>query len=51
MRIAEKISLALRAKAQKALDRMEDPLETLDYSYQEQVEFPTTASDRNCSAQ
>lgn len=34
-----RISMIFRAKADKALDRMEDPRETLDYSYQRQLEL------------
>lgn len=37
--IFERISLIFRAKADKALDKMEDPRETLDYSYQRQLEL------------
>ncbi|MDO4783693.1 MAG: PspA/IM30 family protein [Propionibacteriaceae bacterium] len=37
--IFERIALVFRAKADKALDRMEDPRETLDYSYQRQLEL------------
>jgi phage shock protein A len=39
MSIAKRISLIFRAKANKALDAAEDPRETLDYSYQRQVEM------------
>jgi phage shock protein A len=35
----KRISLIFRSKANKALDRAEDPRETLDYSYQRQVEL------------
>jgi phage shock protein A len=35
----KRISTIFRAKANKALDRAEDPRETLDYSYQRQVEM------------
>jgi phage shock protein A len=35
----KRISMIFRAKANKALDRAEDPRETLDYSYQRQVEM------------
>jgi len=35
----QRISLIFRAKANKALDRAEDPRETLDYSYQRQLEL------------
>lgn len=37
--IFERISTIFRAKADKALDKMEDPRETLDYSYQRQLEL------------
>jgi len=39
MSMMKRISLIFRAKANKALDRAEDPRETLDYSYQRQVEM------------
>src|SRR6266487_3425991 len=39
MSMWQRISLILRAKANKALDRAEDPRETLDYSYQKQLEL------------
>jgi phage shock protein A len=39
MSIMKRISLVFRAKANKALDRAEDPRETLDYSYQKQLEL------------
>ena len=35
----KRMSLIFRAKANKALDRAEDPRETLDYSYQRQLEL------------
>jgi len=35
----QRISLIFRSKANKALDRAEDPRETLDYSYQRQLEL------------
>lgn len=41
MGVMKRVSLIFRAKANKALDRMEDPRETLDYSYQQQVEMLT----------
>ena len=41
MSVMKRVSLIFRAKANKALDRMEDPRETLDYSYQQQVEMLT----------
>ena len=37
--IFQRMSLIFRAKANKALDRAEDPRETLDYSYQKQLEL------------
>jgi phage shock protein A len=37
----KRISLIFRAKADKALDRAEDPRETLDYSYKRQLELLT----------
>src|SRR3954454_18259236 len=37
--IMQRISLIFRSKANKALDRAEDPRETLDYSYQRQQEL------------
>jgi phage shock protein A len=39
MSITRRISLIFKAKANKALDRAEDPRETLDYSYQKQLEM------------
>src|SRR6201986_2649693 len=41
MSVMKRVSLLFRAKANKALDRMEDPRETPDYSYQQQVEMLT----------
>ncbi|MGH8970335.1 MAG: PspA/IM30 family protein [Actinomycetes bacterium] len=35
----KRLSLLFRTKANKALDRAEDPRETLDYSYQKQLEL------------
>jgi phage shock protein A len=35
----QRMSMIFRAKADKALDRAEDPRETLDYSYQRQLEL------------
>jgi phage shock protein A len=35
----QRFTMIFRAKANKALDRAEDPRETLDYSYQRQVEL------------
>ena len=37
MSVMKRVSLIFRSKANKALDRMEDPQETLDYSYQRQI--------------
>ena len=39
MSLMQRISLIFRSKANKALDRAEDPRETLDYSYQRQIEM------------
>ena len=39
MSMMKRMSLIFRAKANKALDRAEDPRETLDYSYQRQLEL------------
>jgi phage shock protein A len=39
MSIMKRIGLLFRTKANKALDRAEDPRETLDYSYQKQLEL------------
>lgn len=39
MGIAQRISTIFKAKASKALDRAEDPRETLDYSYERQLEL------------
>jgi phage shock protein A len=39
MSVMKRVSMIFRAKANKALDRMEDPRETLDYSYQTQLEL------------
>src|ERR1700760_53869 len=41
MSVMKRVSLIFRAKADKALDRDEDPRETLDYSYKQQVEMLT----------
>src|SRR3954453_22176785 len=41
MSMMKRISLIFRAKANKALDAAEDPRETLDYSYQRQLEMLT----------
>ncbi|WP_373887097.1 PspA/IM30 family protein [Acidipropionibacterium jensenii] len=37
--IFERFSMIFRSKANKALDKVEDPRETLDYSYQKQLEM------------
>lgn len=37
--IFERLSMIFKAKANKALDKHEDPRETLDYSYQRQLEL------------
>ncbi|MGP4113060.1 PspA/IM30 family protein [Streptomyces sp. 4N509B] len=37
--IMKRMGMIFRAKANKALDRAEDPRETLDYSYQKQLEL------------
>lgn len=37
--LSRRLSLIFKAKANKALDRAEDPRETLDYSYQKQLEL------------
>jgi phage shock protein A len=39
MGVMKRVQLVFRAKANKALDRMEDPRETLDLSYQTQLEL------------
>jgi phage shock protein A len=39
MSIRNRFAMIFRAKANKALDRAEDPRETLDYSYQKQLEM------------
>src|SRR6188472_2754754 len=41
MSMMKRISMIFRAKANSALDKAEDPRETLDYSYQRQVEMLT----------
>jgi phage shock protein A len=41
MTLMQRISLIFRAKADKALDRAEDPRETLDYSYKRQLDLLT----------
>jgi phage shock protein A len=39
MSVMKRMTMIFRAKANKALDRYEDPRETLDYSYQTQLEL------------
>src|SRR5271169_3512614 len=39
MGVMKRVSLVFRAKANKALDKLEDPRETLDYSYEKQLEL------------
>ncbi|HEY3906598.1 MAG TPA: PspA/IM30 family protein [Streptosporangiaceae bacterium] len=39
MGVMKRVSTIFRAKANRALDKMEDPRETLDYSYQTQLEL------------
>jgi phage shock protein A len=39
MSVMKRFTMIFRAKANKALDRAEDPRETLDYSYQKQLEL------------
>jgi phage shock protein A len=39
MSVMKRVTLIFRSKANKALDKMEDPRETLDYSYQRQLEM------------
>ncbi|MGD0554808.1 MAG: PspA/IM30 family protein [Streptosporangiaceae bacterium] len=41
MSVMKRVSLIFKAKANKALDKMEDPRETLDYSYSQQLEMLT----------
>jgi len=41
MSVMKRMALIFRAKANKALDRAEDPRETLDYSYQQQLQMLT----------
>ena len=41
MGMGRRLALIFKAKANKALDRAEDPRETLDYSYQKQLELLT----------
>lgn len=39
MSLSKRLALIFKAKASKVLDRAEDPRETLDYSYQKQLEM------------
>src|SRR6266511_3296683 len=39
MSVARRIAMLFRIKANKALDKAEDPREVLDYSYERQVEM------------
>ncbi len=39
MGVMKRVSLIFKSKANRALDKMEDPRETLDYSYQTQLEL------------
>src|SRR5881397_2561556 len=39
--VMKRMGMIFRAKANKALDRAEDPRETLDYSYEKQLELLT----------
>ena len=39
MSVMKRVSLIFKSKANRALDRMEDPRETLDYSYEKQLEL------------
>ena len=39
MTIMKRMSMIFRSKANSALDKAEDPRETLDYSYQKQLEL------------
>ena len=41
MGLMQRLSMILKAKASKALDKAEDPRETLDYSYERQLELLT----------
>src|SRR4029078_13143089 len=48
MRMWKRMSLIFRSKANKALDRAEDPRETLDYSYQRQLDLLAPVRPRVC---
>ena len=39
MSVFQRLSMIFKSKANKALDAAEDPRETLDYSYQKQLEL------------
>src|SRR4029450_7436095 len=39
MSLMKRMALIFRSKANKAIDRMEDPRKTIDYSYQRQLEL------------
>src|SRR3954449_11240348 len=39
MSVMKRMSMIFKSKANKALDKMEDPRETLDYSYERQLEM------------
>ena len=41
MSILKRISMIFRAKTDQVLDKVEDPRQTLDYSYQKQLELLT----------
>jgi phage shock protein A len=41
MSVMKRVSMIFKAKANRALDKMEDPRETLDYSYSRQIELLT----------
>ena len=41
MSVMKRVSMIFKSKANRALDKMEDPRETLDYSYQRQLEMLT----------
>src|SRR5215470_16558268 len=44
--VMKRMGMIFRAKANKALDRAEDPRETLDYSYQKQLELLQNQSSK-----
>jgi phage shock protein A len=43
MGLSKKVASVFKARAEKMLDRLEDPLETLEYSYAQQLEMLTKA--------